>query len=285
MNSVTNNTTVVFVNSNKTLPAGCTIKISPRNDDESEFNQSKFIKFLLRYKDVVLGIGSCILITIGIFLIKLSISLNVPEMAFFKSLIELILSLSFSYIYERSLFENLKESRIELIVYILVNYTSLITLYFSIKLIDFSDSISIRYISSIIAIILASFLSLKNENFNTNSIIANVIVTILTSIFGLIGLMCIIKPYFLFDTYAQTINYLDNTFYLNIGILLAIISAFTTAVSFIFMKRLKNSNVQYCVLNFYLSLIGIMISLCLSLIFNSNNNWNLKQQFFIKMFR
>ena len=280
---VSNNTTVLFVNSNKTLPAGCTIKIKPTiGDESSDFNQSHVLRYLLKYKDASLAIASCLLITLSIYLIKLSISLNAPEMAFFKNFIELILSLAFSYIYERSLFENLKESRIEIIIYCLANYTSIITLYFSIRLIDFTDSMSIRYLSSMIAIIFSSFLSLKNENFNTNSIVANVIVTILTSIFGLIGIICIIKPFFLFNSYDQTINYLDNTFYFNIGIFLAVISAFATALSFIFMKKLKNSDVHYCISNFYLSLTGIMISLILSFIFNSSSSWSLKQQFIYK---
>lgn len=111
---------------------------------------------LSKFYSVFLALLATVALTFSIFLVKLSHSLNASQMATVKFGTQLMLCLPFAYFYRQSLFGPAGARR-WLFARGLAGSLSILAAYFSIKLINFGDSMAIRYSSPIITTIFARF--------------------------------------------------------------------------------------------------------------------------------
>ena len=97
------------------------------------------------------------------------------------------------------------------------------------------------------------------------------------------GLLCLTRPAIIFGKYGQ-IWQGNNS--LIIGTSLAVASAFLTSSNLVFIKKLTNKSIHFSVIVFYYSMIGLCVSIIISVILFalgvSHQNWHLSKQFLLK---
>ena len=111
---------------------------------------------LSKFYSLFLALLATVALTFSIFLVKLSHSLNASQMGTVKFSTQLMLCFPFAYFYRQSLLGP-KGSRRWLLARGLAGALSILAAYFSIKMINFGDSMAIRYSSPIVTTIFARF--------------------------------------------------------------------------------------------------------------------------------
>ena len=244
------------MNNNASNSANESIK-SPRSEPASEnaSNEAFFLRLsqLAKFNGIFLALVSALAITASTFMIKLSLTLNSAEMASVKFLVQTIFCMPFAYFYKTSLLGP-KEARLILILRGLAGSISIIAAYFSIKMITFGESMSIRYSSPIVTALFAS-LFLKEK-------LSPILFVSLA--LSLIGVLCVTRPSAIFRGFGQLPGVESSTNF-RIGLGLASISALIGATTFVFVKKLTNKNIHFSIIIFYYSLFGCLFSFMLAL--------------------
>lgn len=146
---------------NKTVPLG--IAVIKDEDDEGTGCECIARKLgmdaqrLSKFYSVFLALLATVALTFSIYLVKLSHSLNASQMGTIKFATQLLCCLPFAYFYRQSLLGP-AGSRRWLVARGLAGSLSLLAAYFSIKMINFADSMAIRYSSPILTALFARFL-------------------------------------------------------------------------------------------------------------------------------
>ncbi|RNA17435.1 solute carrier family 35 member G1 [Brachionus plicatilis] len=235
----------------------------PVNSTE-ELNQSKCNQLtnklgiksahLSKFYSLSLALVSSIAITCSIFMVKLSNVLSASDIGIIKFAVQIIFSIPIAYFYHQDMFGP-KGSRLWLVLRGLVGASSIMAAYFSIRLINFEDSMVIRYSSPIITAIFARII--LKDRLSMMHFIS----------FGLsfLGIICVIRPSLIFQRFGQS-QQVENSIEFILGISLSIFSAMTAGSTFVFIKKLTNKKIHFIVLIFYFSLFGFLISSGISLI-------------------
>ncbi len=103
------------------------------------------------------GLVSSLAILTSIFFVRLSTQLNPAEMSIIKFTVQLLLCIQFKFVYSHDLLGP-RQYRPLLVARGLTASISIIVCYFSINLIKFADSMSLRYTSLILTVVFASWL-------------------------------------------------------------------------------------------------------------------------------
>ena len=212
-----------------------------------------------RYSSVyslILAILATACITFSIFLVKLSVALTASDMAVLKFASQILLCIPFIYYYKET-WLGPKELRFLLVGRGLADAISLLAAYFSIKMINFADTITIRYASPILTVLLAH-LFLK-EKLNISHLVS--------FLFVLVGIVFIARPSGLFGRFGQATR-VEKSFNFILGIGLAVVCALSASSTFIFIKKLirYRHSVQFTVVILYFSVIGLGLSLLISFV-------------------
>jgi uncharacterized membrane protein len=112
---------------------------------------------LSKFYSIFLALFATIALTCSIFLVQLSRSLNASDMATIKFGTQLIFCLPFAYFYRQNVFGP-RGARVWLVLRGLVGAFSILAAYFSIKMINFGESMAIRYSSPILTALFARIL-------------------------------------------------------------------------------------------------------------------------------
>lgn len=112
---------------------------------------------LSKFYSIFLALFATIALTCSIFLVQLSRSLNASDMATIKFGTQLIFCLPFAYFYRQNVFGP-RGARVWLVLRGLVGAFSILAAYFSIKMINFGESMAIRYSSPILTALFARML-------------------------------------------------------------------------------------------------------------------------------
>ena len=258
-------------NYNKTIPIqiqlGNSIEVIDASDDkgqeEADCDDCKCLASLLgmdrdrvsRFCALFLALFATVSLTISIFLVKMSVTLNASEIATIKFLVQIAFCLPMAYLYRRSVLGP-REARWLLICRGFTGVVSILACYFSIRLISFADSMVIRYSSPIITAIFARFL--LKEKFSW--------VNIVSFFLGVIGVLFVIRPAGLFGSkLGQAPETLASAKYIA-GTVLAGLGAVAAGSTFVFVKMLTSQNIHFSVIIFYFSSVGVLASLLLSII-------------------
>jgi drug/metabolite transporter (DMT)-like permease len=222
---------------------------------------SSFRKHLYKCSGVVLVTCATVYLTCSYFLMKLSKSLNASEMSSIKFFVTFSFSGIAALFWKQSLLGP-KESRIYLMLRGLCGSIALILNYFSLQLINYSDSTIIRNLSPLMTALFA-FIFLK-ESMN----ISHLFSTLVT----LIGLVFIARPAFLFGQLATKSSNIENNWHFYLGLCLALLSTVFFGLAFIFIRKLSTVKVHFSVCLFYLSSIGFVLSVLNSIILYFTGN-------------
>jgi drug/metabolite transporter (DMT)-like permease len=281
-NTENNNKRVFFINStdtNLSASVGSQINSINLNDTQetTETTSSKSITkrmydLFKEYYGLILAIVSTICITCSIFLIKISIVLNAADMAVVAFVVQIVLCIPFGYFFKQNLVGP-KDVRCLLITRALAGSISAIACYFSVKLINFSDAISIKSIGFILTAIMAHFFLKEKFTF----------IHFISIFLSSIGILCIIRPTILFKYFGKTFEFEQSAI---IGYSLALFGTFALSNTFIFVKKLTNKNIHFSIIVFYFCLVGLILSLvissCLILSGFTHETWELGKQFLLR---
>jgi drug/metabolite transporter (DMT)-like permease len=267
------NSNLSEINYNKTIPLGSPMEVI----EEDQLNckcLSKFLGMDAKRVDkcysVFLILFSTIAITCSIFLIKLSVALTVSDMAAIKFLLQAVLCLPFAYFYKENLFGQ-RELRVLLAMKGVVGALSILAAYFSINMINFADSMVIRYTSPLVTPIMARIFFKEKLSW----------VHLISILFGSVGILLVVRPSFIFFSYGQS-KEIEGSIYFVLGIVLALVGSLLAGSTFLFMKKLT-TKIHFTIMIFYFSSIGFLVSIAISatIYFLNRNgiNWNIFQQF------
>jgi drug/metabolite transporter (DMT)-like permease len=263
-----------FLHLNRTLPSGTPDQNSHQEMSSNGQKLRNGVQKLSHINGIFLAIFSTLAITCSIYLVKVSKALNASDMATIQFGVQILFCLPLAFFYGQCLIGP-KDSRKILVFRGLAAAISVITLYFSIKLISFTDSIIIRYSSPIVTAVFA-YLFLKEKLNNVHFV---------SLVLSIIGLIFVIHPSFLFGKYGQP-KAIEGSIWFLVGILLAIVSSFSAGSSIVFTKNLTNKNVHFTIIMFFFSLTGFIISIAISGVLfrfgTTHKNWNLTRQFLIR---
>lgn len=229
---------------------------------------------LSKFYSLALALLATLAITCSIFLVKLSIALSASDMAVVKFSVQILFCLPFAYFYRQDLFGP-KGSRILLLFRGLLGALSILSAYFSIKMIHFADSMVIRYSSPLVTALFARII--LKEKLSLIHIIS----------FGLsiIGVLCVVRPSFLFRQFGQQ-GQVETSLEFILGIILALFSAISAGSTFVFIKKLTNKKIHFTIIIFYFSFLGFLISSGTSLVLYLTNlthqNLILTKQYVLK---
>jgi drug/metabolite transporter (DMT)-like permease len=137
---------------------------------------------------------------------------------------------------------------------------SLLAAYFSIQMINFADTIAIRYCSPIFTVLLAHMF--LKEKLNVSHLISLILV--------LLGLLCLVRPSFIFQQFGQQ-PIVERSFEFIFGTVLAFVCALSASSTFIFIKQLISSrnSVHFIVVIFYFASIGFLLSIPISIVLHA----------------
>lgn len=206
-----------------------------------------------------MAILSTISISFSIFLVKLTVSLTASDTAIIKFLVQIALCLLFIRLYKRSLLGPI-ELRWLLIGRGVTGAVSLLSIYFSIRMINFADAITIRYCSPILTVLLAHFFLKDKLNWSH----------LASAILVIVGLVCMIRPSVIFGQYGH-LDRVERSFNFICGTLLAILCSISAASGLIFIKKIVRiqSTLDFTLAIFYFSVIGLAISAFISILIYS----------------
>ena len=211
-------------------------------------------KHVSKMYSLSLALISSIAITCSIFMVKLSNVLSASDIGLIKFGVQIVFCIPIAYFYHQEMFGP-KGSRLWLVLRGFVGASSLIAVYFSIRLINFEDSMVIRYSSPVITAIFARIILKEKLS----------MMHFISFILSLMGVLCVIRPSLIFRQFGQS-QQVENSFDFILGISLSIFSAMTAGSTFVFLKKLTNKQIHFIVLIFYFSLFGFLISSVVSLI-------------------
>lgn len=250
----TNETITLKTISLNTLPVNSTEELS--HSKCKQLTEILGIKptHLSKFYSLSLALVSSVAITCSIFMVKLSNVLSASDIGVIKFGVQIIFCIPLAYFYHQEMFGP-KGSRLWLVLRGLVGAASIIAAYFSIRLINFEDSMVIRYSSPIITAIFARII-LKDKL----SVMHFISFTL-----SFMGILCVIRPSLIFRQFGQN-QLIENSIDFILGISLSIFSAITAGSTFVFIKKLTNKQIHFIVLIFYFSLFGFLISSGISMI-------------------
>lgn len=233
-----------------------------------------FFALLKKYYGLILAILSTICITCSMFLVKMSIVLNASDMSVVIFAVQLVFCIPFGYLFKQNLLGPKKEHFL-LIARGLTGVVSILACYFSVKLINFADAISIRSMGFVLTTLMARmFLS---EKFTFIHFIAIAL--------SMTGTLCIVRPTFLFKHFGKIWEFEHETSTV-IGYSLILFGTLALSSTFIFVKKLTNKNIHFSIIVFYFSLIGFIVSVVISsglfLAGVAHETWDLGKQFVLR---
>lgn len=261
---------VIKENDDEDLPD---IDLYGNNDSLLEIPQEPFEqkpkKISKKFIGFCIAVSSAFFLSLSNIFIRKAVMLNGSEQATFRYLLQLLVMLMIIFKNKLNPFGK-KEDRIRLILRGICGMCALISLHFSVKFIDPSDSAALLH-SKIVLVSILSRIFLK-EKLN----LAHLISILLT----IIGVLLVSQPSFLkqyiYSSFNLTkIEFSNSTigivskesgFKPIIGILFGIMAAFFSSLVPIFLKNLSNRKVHYSVSVIYASYLGIPFSLLISLV-------------------
>jgi drug/metabolite transporter (DMT)-like permease len=257
------------LNYNKTVPIGSQIEII-EEDQISCKCLSNFLGMDATRVDkcysIFLILFSTIAITCSIFLIKLGFTLNASDMAVIKFLLQVVLCLPFAYFYKENLFGQ-REVRVLLALKGLVGSLSILAAYFSIRMINFADSMVIRYTSPIVTPLVARIIFKEKLSW----------IHLISVLLSSVGILLVVRPSVFFFSYGQP-KEIENSITFILGIVLALVGSLLAGSTFLFMKKLT-IKIHFTIMIFYFSSIGFLVSLAISatiyFLNRSETKWNI----------
>ena len=238
---------------------------------ESKVSGDKQKKSKRHFLGFYIAILSAFFFSLSNIFIRKATMFNGSEQSAFRYLLQLVVMLIIIFKNKLNPFGK-KEDRIRLVLRGIFGMCALISLNFSIKFIDPSDSAALLH-SKIVLVSILSRIFLK-EKLN----LAHLISILLT----IIGVILVSQPSFLKKYIYSSFNisqvYLSNStlsevdnFYPVMGISFGLMAALFSSMVPLFLKNLSNRKVHFSVSVIYAGYFGLPFSLLLSLVLHLSN--------------
>lgn len=254
------------------------VELQPLNKGPNKLDESEpevetrgfFIDTFIRFRGLILQFISAFFLALSGILIRKATFCTASEQTAVRNLIQMLIMIAIAVYNKLNIFGP-RDQRTKLILRGLLGSTAIITIAYSIKFINPSDSQALYNTRLIIISILARFFLKEKMS----------IVLIFCLILTITGVLLIAQPSFLVSKplvksvfLNESLNGTDavkpkpetSSILSYVGILLGIISAFCASCVAILVKKLSNSNVHYAINTCYSSYLGLPIALIIALV-------------------
>ena len=223
------------------------------------------------YYGIIYGLISALCLSTSTVLTKKANFFHGSETALLRYIIQLIIMILMGVISKNNLLGP-KESRKTLIIRGICGSIAMISLNYSIKLINPSDTSALMRLNIVIIPIFARFFI--KEKFG--------LFNFMPLVMSILGVFFIAQPSFLFKKISQLKNFNNCSFNLTychglssnedqqlqriFGIIFGLLTAFFSAFVTVLMKKLTNKKVHFSIVIVYASYVGLPISFLISLV-------------------